>query len=122
MKVKVQKIRLNAAQGRLSVALGARRGLPMEGVLMTLDRKIIEPDTRRDPTLVVWTLPAKTANYLYYGVITPLNKLRRAPRYERMFIQNGKPQGSKRPRVVKTRKVSNVEWAGAAEVVSVIAR
>lgn len=121
VKVKVHKVRFDPELGALSLALGARRALPMEGVLMTLDRRIVEPDKGQDPTLVIWNLPVKTERYIYYGIVTPLARLRLAPRYERMVLQGGRLHGKTKPRVVKTRKKSAVEWIGQPEVLSIIA-
>ncbi len=104
-------------RGDVSIVLRAMGALPIEGVLSNLKGQIIEPNPRDDESVVIWTLPFEdTSGCVFYGVVTPLGNIWRAPKYER-FIAQGDDlvAGVKNPARTKTRKINPGEWVGPPE-------
>lgn len=104
------------------VELRALKAQPIEGVLSNFRGQIIEPEPRRDASIIVWRVPvAGTSGCVFYGVITPLGRLWGAPRYERLIAQDGALlAGLPNPAIFKTRKLNPGEWAGPPEAIQFV--
>ncbi len=121
MAIKIRRFTASRQGGDVFVELQSFQALPMEGVLSTLERQIIEPEPRLEPTVITWRLPAEEGRYILYGVITPLRKLWRKPSYLRSVTQDGvlcKTWGQN-PARFRARKQNRAEWVGPPEVIAI---
>ncbi len=108
--------------GELTIELQSLNGLPLEGVMSTLDQRGVEPEPRGDPTIVLWRLPLEAQRYVLYGIVTPLDDVGFIRvRYRRRVLQGGKIIRSRaqNPEAFDARKLSASEWLGTPEVVGI---
>ena len=120
MAIKIRRITVSKDAGAVIVELQSFRALPMEVVMSTVDKQIIKPEPRIDPTFITWRLPPEENRYIVYGIITPLKRLWRKPSYGRVVVQDGrlcKMRRGRNPARFRARKLNAGEWAGLPEVI-----
>lgn len=119
MAIQKRRTRISRSGGDVIVELKALKAQPIEGVLSNFRGRIIEPEPRRDESIIVWRVPAaETTGCVFYGVITPLGRIWGAPRYERLIAQDGALlTGLPNPVLVKTHKLHPGEWVGPPEAI-----
>lgn len=117
-----RRIRISRTGDDVIVELKALKAQPIEGVLSNLRGQIINPEPRRDPSIIVWRVPAaETSGCVFYGVITPLGRIWGAPRYERLIAQDGALlAGLPNPATFTTRKLNPGEWVGPPEAIQFV--
>lgn len=121
MAVSIQTFKVNADGGDVLIRFQALKGLPIEGVLSSFDRQVIEAEADDEPTYTTFRVPAEAKRYVAYGVITPTKKLWGAPKYDRLVLQGDllAVGGAKNPTRVKTRKINAGEYVGPPEILSI---
>lgn len=121
MAVTIKTFKVDPDGGDVFIELRALRALPIEGVISSFTRESVETQNDAEPSVTTFRIPPETKRYVLYGVVTPIRKLWRAPKYERIIRQGHELATSKaaNPATFSTRKINAGEWVGAPEVISI---
>ena len=121
MAVTIKTFKVDPNGGDVFIELRALRALPIEGVISSFTRESVETQNDDEPSVTIFRIPPETKRYVVYGVITPIRRLWRAPKYERLIRQddNLAVSRSANPATLSTRKINAGEWVGSPEVISI---